>query len=79
MALVQVTQELQNKVQKAMANPYRYERYERFAMQELLRACEEHSPAADVFVNIAHAALGAPRRTRHLAPVKNPPRVSAAA
>ena len=79
MTLVHVTQDLQNKVQKAMANPYRFERYERFAMQEVLRAWDEHSPAAKVFVDTVNAALGIPRRMRQLAPVQNPRRVSVAA
>ncbi|MBI2992733.1 MAG: hypothetical protein HYY48_00965 [Gammaproteobacteria bacterium] len=57
MALVQVTQDLQQKVQTAMADPYRFERYERFAMREVLKSWDEQSPAEKVFVDTVHAAL----------------------
>lgn len=79
MALVHITQDFQYKVQKAMANAYRFERCERFAMREVLKAWDEHSPAEKVFVDIAHAALAAPRRPLPLAPVRNQSRVSVAA
>jgi len=79
MALVQVTQDLQDKVQEAMTNPYRFERNERFAMREVLKAWDDHSAAEKVFVDTAHAALGIPVRPRQLTPVNLARRASVAA
>ena len=76
MALVQISQELQHSVQNAMANPFRFERYERFAMQEVLKACESHSPAEKVFVDTAGAALGIAARATQVVQSVRTQRVS---
>lgn len=57
MTCIIVTEDLKRKVRDAMANPHRFERQERFAMKELLRACEQRVPLDKVFVDVARKAL----------------------
>lgn len=57
MVMVQVNQDLQDTVREAMKQPYRFERTERFAMNELLLCAGRDGLVDQIFVDKARDAL----------------------
>lgn len=79
MSELMLSGELHRQIRDAMRAPFRFERSERFAMSEVLRAAGRQAPVDSIYLDTARDALARRGRPGHLSFAQARSRLGAAA